>query len=347
MPSPLVSLLVFAGALLALAVLAWPRRGLVARLLRGQRAGLRVGMEDALKHLYKCARFGREATVESVAGALEVPQATAARILLELRSAGLVRPDRTTVLTEEGRVYALRMIRTHRLWERYLADRTGVHPGEWHERAEEQEHLLTVEEIEALDVRLGRPRFDPHGDPIPTAGGDLPAAVGVPLTHLDPGDEGVVVHLEDEPRTLFDRLVQEGLSPGMHLRVLEPREGRVHVALDGQGVELDAASAANVTVVVAAEGTDVAPPEDWEGRTLEDLPFGEAGEVVGLSPACRGIQRRRLLDLGVVPGTSVSAELTATGGDPTAYRIRGALIALRREQQRWVRIRERAGGGDH
>lgn len=339
MPSPALSLLAFAAALVLVAVLAWPRWGLVARLRRGQRAGMRVGMEDALKHLYKCARFGREATVESVAGALEVSQATAARILQELRDAQLVRPDRTTVLTEEGRLYALRMIRTHRLWERYLADRTGVNPGEWHEQAEQQEHLLTMEEIEALDARLGRPRFDPHGDPIPTAQGDLPAAVGIPLTHLDPGDEGVIVHLEDEPRLLFDRLVQEGLSPGMHLRVLEPRDGRVQVAVDGQEVSLDAAAAGNVTVV-AAEGTDVAPPKDWDGRTLVDLPPGRTAEVVGLSPACRGIQRRRLLDLGVVPGTPVEAELTATGGDPTAYRVRGALIALRREQQRWVRIRE-------
>jgi len=301
-------------------------------------------MEDALKHLYKCARFGREASVESVAGALEVPQAAAARILQELREAGLVRPDRNTVLTEDGRRYALRMIRTHRLWERYLADRTGVHPVEWHEQAEAQEHLLTLEEIEALDARLGRPRFDPHGDPIPTAEGDLPAAVGVPLTHLDPGDEGIVTHLEDEPRALFERLVREGMSPGMHLRVMEPRDGRIHLSVDGRPMVLDAASAANVTVVTP-DGVELAPPEGWEGLTLEDLEAGEAGDVVGLSPVCQGAHRRRLLDLGVVPGTRIESELTATAGDPTAYRIRGALIALRREQQRWVRIRPSTEAG--
>lgn len=337
MSSPLLLLVLF-GLVLTLSVaFLWPRWGMLSRFRRGYRAGLRVGMEDALKHLYKCTREGREGTVESVAGALEVPQATAARLLLELRRAGLVQPDQTTRLTEDGRDYALRIIRTHRLWERYLADRTGVAPGEWHERAEEQEHHLSREAVDALDARLGRPRFDPHGDPIPTASGDLPAARGVPLPRLTAGEHAVITHLEDEPRALFDQLLDEGLSPGMHLEVLPAEGGRLRISTDGRDVALDPTAAANVTVVrVEAEE---AVPLKWEGMTLEELRPGETAEVVGLSPACQGIQRRRLLDLGVVPGTRVMAELSATAGDPTAYRIRGALIALRREQQRWVRVR--------
>jgi DtxR family Mn-dependent transcriptional regulator len=66
--------------------------------------------------------------------------------------------------------------------------------------------------------------------------------------------------------------------------------------------------------------------------TLGALAPGETARVVRLSPECRGAQRRRLLDLGLVPGTPVTAELVSLAGDPVAYRIRGALIALRREQ---------------
>jgi DtxR family Mn-dependent transcriptional regulator len=62
------------------------------------------------------------------------------------------------------------------------------------------------------------------------------------------------------------------------------------------------------------------------------------GRVLDLSPACRGTQRRRLLDLGVVKGTEIEAELSSASGDPIAYRIRGALIGLRREQADWIRI---------
>ncbi|MDT8340991.1 MAG: metal-dependent transcriptional regulator [Longimicrobiales bacterium] len=337
--TPLVLLATFLLLLALAALLTWPRRGVLARLRRGVRAGRRERMEDALKHLYKSARFGREVTVESVAGALEVSQASAARVLQSLQDGGLVEDGHPTLLTEEGQRYALRVIRTHRLWERYLADRTGVAPEEWHERAETQEHVLSQEAVEALDAGLGRPRFDPHGDPIPTAAGDLPAAQGIPLTRLRPGDEGVVVHLEDEPGTLFRTLVGEGLSPGMHLRLVELREGRARVAVDGRPVTLDVTAAANVSVLPMPGGV-AAPPAGWNGRTLDALVRGEEAVVVGIAPACQGIQRRRLLDLGVVPGTRVAAELTAAGGDPTAFRVRGALVALRREQQRWIRIRD-------
>ena len=92
--------------------------------------------------------------------------------------------------------------------------------------------------------------------------------------------------------------------------------------------------ARNVTVRGLPVGTDPDAPV----LTLADLTPGDRGRVVGLSPACRGSQRRRLLDLGVVRGTEIEATMASAAGDPIAYMIRGALIALRREQARWVRI---------
>jgi len=53
---------------------------------------------------------------------------------------------------------------------------------------------------------------------------------------------------------------------------------------------------------------------------------------------CRKHERRRLMDLGILPGTLIEAVLRSPGGDPTAYRVRGALIALREEQSRWIYI---------
>ena len=65
---------------------------------------------------------------------------------------------------------------------------------------------------------------------------------------------------------------------------------------------------------------------------------GEHGQIVGLSPRCRGPERRRMMDLGILPGTVVTAELISPSGDPTAYRIRDALIALRVEQAQLINI---------
>lgn len=339
MIDPRLALALFFGALLLGAALFWPTAGLWHRLVRRMRTGERESLEDALKHLYKAERRGAAPSLESVAGSLGVPLAQAARIVESLGDRGLVEPSGALALTAEGRAYALQVIRTHRLWERYLADRTGTAPSDWHARAEMREHEITPAQADRIAASLGHPRYDPHGDPIPTASGEIPDPEGTPLPYLAEGDWATVIHVEDEPRALYHRLAAAGISPGLRLRVLDAGSGRMTVEYDGRQQQFDLATAGNVTVVAGDAPRTMAEPESEHYRTLEDLEAGEDAEVIGLSPACQGIQRRRLLDLGVVPGTRVRAELVSPGGDPTAYDVRGALIALRRDQQRWVRVR--------
>lgn len=335
MIDPRIALALFVAGSLLICLLFWPARGVVPRLTRRLTMGERESLEDALKHIYKSGRRGSPATLESLAGSLQIPLTRSARIVEALASHALVRADGPLELTEEGTRYALQVIRTHRLWERYLADRTGTAPGEWHDQAEAREHEISPDQANRISASLGHPRYDPHGDPIPTASGEIPDPEGVPLPYLSSGATATVVHVEDEPRALYAKLVALGFSPGMKLTVQDARDGRIRVEAAGRTAELDLATAGNVTV---RQGDDADLPGD-AGHTLEDLPLGATAEVVGLAPACQGIQRRRLLDLGVVPGTSIRSELASSSGDPTAYEIRGALIALRREQQRWVRVR--------
>lgn len=334
MIDPLLALTLFSLLVAVVLAVAWPRVGLLARIRRGRLAQERVQMEDALKHLFKCEYRGQAPTLVSVAGALEAGQSAAAETLERLRDAGLVEPTDTMQLTGEGRAYALRIIRTHRLWERYLADRTGVAPGEWHERAEQQEHFLSEAEVDRLDERLGKPRYDPHGDPIPTSAGELVLPSGRPLASLDPNAEAVITHLEDEPRELYDRLLEAGLSPGMRVKMVEPVPGGVRIATNGRVLKLDTLAAGNVTVELRPAASVPVQASD----TLVEVPEGGAAVVRGISPSCTGIQRRRLLDLGLVPGTRIVAEMASPTGDPMAYRVRGALIALRQDQQRWIRV---------
>jgi ferrous iron transport protein A len=71
-------------------------------------------------------------------------------------------------------------------------------------------------------------------------------------------------------------------------------------------------------------------------RTLADLSAGQSGLVTELHS--QGPVRRRMMDMGIVPGTLVTVEMKSPLGDPVAYRVRGALVALRREQARLVLI---------
>lgn len=63
---------------------------------------------------------------------------------------------------------------------------------------------------------------------------------------------------------------------------------------------------------------------------LDELPQGATGTIVAMNTS--GPERRRLMDVGIVPGSTVVAERSSPLGDPTAYRIRGGLFALRRIQ---------------
>ncbi len=78
--------------------------------------------------------------------------------------------------------------------------------------------------------------------------------------------------------------------------------------------------------------------ENTSTERLSALKPGELGKIVSILPGCQGAERRRFMDLGIVPGTIVTAEFTSPGGDPTAYLIRHSLIGLRKEQAEYILI---------
>ena len=335
MVDPIFALAIFSLLVAIAALLLWPRFGIVARAMRMSRFTERVLVQDALKHVYTCESVGRDCTLESLAGQLEISTGRAAALLARLAELELIRSGGTgPSLTDAGRESALRLIRSHRLWERYLADRTGVPAGEWHAEAERMEHALSAEQTEKLAASLGHPSWDPHGDPIPTPGGELPHVERLSLAAVAPGQAVEIVHLEDEPREIYDALLDHGLGLGARLEVVG-RSGRfVQVHSAGREWPMTAVVARNVTVRVLPAGTRADEPLE----TLRHLAPTETGRVLDISPACQGTQRRRLLDLGVVRGTEITAELVSVGGDPVAYRLRGALVALRGDQAEWIRI---------
>jgi len=344
MPHPLTALIV-AGAM---AIVAWwlvrPRDGLIARWRHGRRMTERTRSEDALKHLYECETSGRSPSVQSIAGALQTSTNEVADLLVSMEHSGLIEMNGDDFrLTARGRASALHIIRAHRLWERYLADQTGVAETEWHDLAEDREHTLSPTDAEALSTQLGHPTHDPHGDPIPTPTGEILSHGGQPLTTMPPDASVRIVHLEDEPPNLFAQLVAIGLHPDMEVRLLENSSQRVRFWAGGDEHVLAPIVAANISVVTLPR--DV-PVNAEPGDRLSQLLPGEAAEVQSISPALRGLERRRMMDLGVLPGTVVRAEMRSPSLDPTAYRIRGALIALRRDQANMVHVKKRAAGDD-
>jgi DtxR family Mn-dependent transcriptional regulator len=294
-----------------------------------QTARDRVAIEDALKHLHEC----QPVTAHSLAGALGIDLDAATSLLAKLEHSGLVTLKASRYeLTDAGRSYARQVIRAHRLYETYLAQETGMGAEAWHAEAERMEHALTGEKADRLAHELGHPRFDPHGDPIPTATGELPALRGTPLLECPVGWEGRVVHIEDEPHRGYAEIVASGLTPGMRFRIVEADEQSVRLNAEGRTMQLSRVAAGHV--LAAREHFDETITR------LSTLREGERAAVVGLSSAVRGAERNRLLDLGVVPGTVVEIDMASPAGNPIAYLIRGASIALRREQAERILVRK-------
>ncbi len=321
---------------LLLAGVAWPRVGLVARWRRGRELAERSQREDVVKHMLKSEANGRPATLDSIAGALHISTGEAADLVQDLEEHDLIaHADGGLRLQPSGREMGLHIVRAHRLWESYLAEQTGVAETEWHQRAERQEHLLTPQQTDALAAKLGHPTHDPHGDVIPEVQDNLPAEAGQALSGLAAETPAVITHIEDEPPTVYAQLCAQGLRPGMRVLVLEKGAQRIRFWANGNEHVLAPVLANNISVAMLPE----AKPQDLvEEKSLCNLRRGERATVLGLLPACRGAERRRLLDLGFVAGTPVGIEIISPMGDPVGYRVRGTVIALRREQAGFIRI---------
>lgn len=328
--SPLFNLVLGGLLLLILGWLFWPESGQYWRWKSRSRRTDRVLLEDAVKHLYLCEGRGQFPSLESLAGALSVSLDRASQVIEAAQESGLVRiKGGHFTLTESGREAALQIIRAHRIWEKYLADFSGFGEEDWHSQADRREHLLSSTEVDRLFASLGFPTHDPHGDPIPTPAGDIKGHGGKALTEMEEGTSVRIVHIEDEPEAVYAQIVAEQLHPGMILRVEEAAPDRLRLWSD-QGEHILAPLVARNLSVTAL---DAHPEEDQtRGIPLSQLEEGQSGRVIALAAQSRGMDRRRLLDLGVVPGTEIKAEMVSPGGDPTAYRIRGSLIALRDEQ---------------
>jgi DtxR family Mn-dependent transcriptional regulator len=292
-------------------------------------------IQDTLKHLAEREYDEVAVSQESIAAELVIAQDQVDRLLRDLEAADLIEPD-SLKLTSNGREYALHVLRAHRLYETYLARKTGVSESQWHVQAHIEEHKLSAADVEKLDRDLDYPRFDPHGDPIPTATGAMPPKRGRPLADYPVGWEGRVVHVEDKPPQVYAIIAAASIAPGTVLRIVEKTDQKLKVFLEGCEFRFLITVAQNITVV---------PLEDSEQFDatlvrLSSLVEDEQAAVVRLSPLCRGLERNRLLDLGLVPGTFLSVDLISPAGSPTAYRVRGASIALRREQAERVLIRK-------
>ena len=323
--------------LIALLIIVFlPRVGALAQYKNYRAAQEREQVEDALKHLLDREQQGRHATPESLGGTLDLQRVKVISLIEDMEAQGLVESRGTELhLTAKGERWALHVVRAHRLWERYLADEARMPLEQVHTEAHRREHNFTDAQLDALDAQLGHPTRDPHGDPIPSRDGKFTQVDGKPITAWDADRPARIVHLEDEPALAYQQIVAAGLRLGQDIRIIEKSANR-YVLSDGENeYRLAPAVASNIHVAPLPQSELM----KREAIPLMELTHDQRAEIVTLDDAVQGFTRRRFLDLGLTPGTVIYPELQNFFGDPRAYRVRGTLIALRKDQaaQIWVK----------
>jgi DtxR family Mn-dependent transcriptional regulator len=326
------------GWLLTLLIIALfiPRYGFLALYKDWRSAKEREQVEDALKHLLDREQSGRHASPESLAGTLDLPRSKATRLISDMESQGLLVTRGSDIhLTTAGSRWAIHIVRAHRLWERYLVDEARMPLSKIHDEAQKREHNFTEAQLNELDAALGHPTLDPHGDPIPSREGKMPTVESMPVTAWQTNGPARIVHIEDEPAIAYEQILAAGLRLGQVIRILERTPQRILLSDGETEYRLAPTVAANVSVA-PLHASEIAKAS---AVPLATLTQDQRGEIISLDDSVQGFTRRRFLDLGLTPGTMIYPELGNFFGDPRAYRVRGTLIALRKDQaaQIWVK----------
>ncbi len=196
--------------------------------------------EDYLKALFMLeGESARPALISTTALAqrMGVSAASATNMLKKLAALRLVRhqPYKGAELSAAGRRIALEVIRHHRLLETYLAEALGMPWDEVHDEAEILEHFLSESLEDRIAARLGNPAFDPHGHPIPSKDGSMPARSTRRLWELDQNLAAVVDRVSDDTAEGLRYLGEIGLRPGASVEVVGrgPVAGPLFVRIDG------------------------------------------------------------------------------------------------------------------
>ena len=212
--------------------------------------GFGESVEMYLKTIAQLAEEREPVPITSVAHPLEISTVSASEMVHRLQDRALLNhvPYKGVYLTEEGRRRANGVIRRHRLWECFLTDELGITWERVHEYACRLEHATSKEVTKTLADYLGNPKTCPHGNPIPSADGEMPSLDGIPLSDLEKGERGVIlcIRSKGDYETICSYLAERGLKPGSVIEVEEvaPFDGSISIRVNeethvlGRGIAL-------------------------------------------------------------------------------------------------------------
>lgn len=180
--------------------------------------------ENYIKSIFHLSEDGDEnISTNDIARSVNATAASVTDMLKKLKQKKIITYEKYqgVRLTKEGEKIAKSVVRKHRLWEVFLVEKLGYSWDKIHDIAEQLEHIRSEEMIDKLDKFLGFPKFDPHGDPIPDASGNIKQLNQILLSKMKVGDKGKVVGVKDSSAKLLQHLDALEIHLGTAIEISE------------------------------------------------------------------------------------------------------------------------------
>jgi len=207
----------------------------------------------ALLHLTMEVEDKLEAGTNELAFYLGVKPATATDMLKRLKEKKLISYEKygKISLSASGRIQAIEILRKHRLWETFLYKKLEFTWDEVHEVAEQLEHIQSQKLVDKLDKFLGYPEFDPHGDSIPNAKGELKQTFKKSLSEVEAGSSCKMVAVKDNTAAFLQYVSQLNLSINTPIQVLSRQafDGSMEIMISEVKIMVSQKFAENILIV--------------------------------------------------------------------------------------------------
>lgn len=315
-------------------------------------------MEMYLVTIARLREDDRPVPLSHLADALMVTSVSVNEMCRKLQDNGLLiyRPYKGAILTEDGERLANDTLRRHRLWEVFLVEKLNFSREEADAIACDLEHATGRDVIDRLDEFLNHPAVNPRGLPIPKSGQESSQPLSIPLDQLPVGKAGQVRECPVDGQTR-EFLESYGIRPGMRVQITAKGQDNFLVEVDGVQAVLSAALAHALKVIPTffpdsvrddeRETTIINQKQNNEVKEMEkskkvshirlnELKKGQQAIIVQVGG--KGAVKRRMMDMGIVPGSAISVVRIAPLGDPIEYLIKGYSLSLRRSEAKEILV---------
>lgn len=183
--------------------------------------------ENYLKAIFSLSNYNDErVSTNAISEEMGTSPASVSDMLKKLLDKGYVKYEKYkgVRLSSKGVKKATNVLRKHRLWETFLVEKLEFNWSEVHDIAEELEHIKSNKLINRLEKFLGYPKFDPHGDPIPSENGNFPNTNTISLDKVNIGTSGNVMGVSIDDKLFLDYLTKLNIQIGSRVHVLNKND---------------------------------------------------------------------------------------------------------------------------